>query len=341
MTGTVSVLSRFSRALAVLGMLVALELAVSAPRVAHADTAAPDRRADAPPALEPAGSAPSVAHADTAVSDRRIGDPGAPPSLAPAVSAPRVAHADTAVSDRRIGDPGAPPSPAEVIAQALADEATAIERALAVVTDKLAGVDEIRRKRVRAAYRAITPSPGEDVMAVARRRAAARLVLERDAGERTLLVDEAARLRTARLRVAADQATLPSLRFPVALAPPAPGKIVRHFGTLVHERSKAMLSRRGIDLEVDDRRPVTAPAAGTVRYAGPIRGLDQGVIIDHGTFVTVLAKLGDVALPIGTQITAGDRIGRAARHRVYFEVRLKLGPGGMPLDPEPLLTKLR
>jgi septal ring factor EnvC (AmiA/AmiB activator) len=109
----------------------------------------------------------------------------------------------------------------------------------------------------------------------------------------------------------------------------------------VHERSKATLSRRGIDLEVDDHRPVTAPAAGTVRYAGPIRGLDQGVIIDHGTFVTVLAKLSDVALPIGTRLAAGDRIGRAARHRVYLEVRIKLGPGGMPLDPEPLLTKVR
>ena len=178
-------------------------------------------------------------------------------------------------------------------------------------------------------------------MAVARGRAAAKLLLERDAGERTLLVDEAARLRAARSRVGSDLARLPALAFPVELARPAPGKIVRHFGTLVHERSKATLSRRGIDLEVDDHRPVTAPAAGTVRYAGPIRGLDQGVIIDHGTYVTVLAKLSDVTLPIGTPLAAGDRIGRAARHRVYFEVRIKLGPGGIPIDPEPLFTKLR
>jgi septal ring factor EnvC (AmiA/AmiB activator) len=113
---------------------------------------------------------------------------------------------------------------------------------------------------------------------------------------------------------------------------------VRHFGTLEHERSKAMLSRRGLDLEVEDHSPVVAPAAGTVRYAGPIRGLDHGVILDHGGYVTVIAKLAELALPVGAPIAAGDRIGRAARHRVYLEVRVKLGPGGLPIDPEPLLA---
>jgi septal ring factor EnvC (AmiA/AmiB activator) len=78
-----------------------------------------------------------------------------------------------------------------------------------------------------------------------------------------------------------------------------------------------------------------------VRYAGPIRGLDQGVILDHGGYLTVIAKLGEVALPVGAPIAAGDRIGRAARHRVYFELRIKLGPGGLPIDPEPLLANPR
>jgi len=76
-----------------------------------------------------------------------------------------------------------------------------------------------------------------------------------------------------------------------------------------------------------------------VRYAGPIRGLDHGVILDHGDYVTVLGKLGDLALPVGMHLARGTRIGRAARHRVYFEVRVKLGPGGLPIDPEPLLLR--
>nr|MBA3542216.1 M23 family metallopeptidase [Deltaproteobacteria bacterium] len=103
-------------------------------------------------------------------------------------------------------------------------------------------------------------------------------------------------------------------------------------------RSKAVLSRRGIDLEVATRAPALAPARGLVTYAGPIRGLEQGVILDHGDYLTVIAKLGDVGVPLGATVEAGDRLGRAARHRVYFEIRIEVGPGGMPIDPEPLLA---
>jgi len=76
-----------------------------------------------------------------------------------------------------------------------------------------------------------------------------------------------------------------------------------------------------------------------VRYAGPIRGLDDGIILDCGEFYTVIAKLADLAVPVGAPIHRGDRIGHAARYRVYFEVRVKLGPGGLPIDPEPLFEK--
>ena len=51
-----------------------------------------------------------------------------------------------------------------------------------------------------------------------------------------------------------------------------------------------------------------------------------------------MAKLGELAVPVGAHVARGDRLGRAARSRVYFEVRVKVGPGGMPVDPEPLLT---
>jgi septal ring factor EnvC (AmiA/AmiB activator) len=228
-------------------------------------------------------------------------------------------------------------SPRATLAQQLDDETTAVDRALATVADKLTSADDTRRKRLSAAYRQLRSSPGDDAMAVARRRAAARLLLDRDRSERALIADEAVQLRTARLRIAGDAARLPGLAFPVELARPAAGPVVRKFGALVHDRSKATLARRGVDFEVDDRSPVTAPAAGTVRYAGPIRGLDQGVIVDHGTYVTVLAKLGEVSAHVGAPIAAGDRVGTAARRRVYLEVRIKLGPGGLPIDPEPLL----
>jgi septal ring factor EnvC (AmiA/AmiB activator) len=262
----------------------------------------------------------------------------APPAWAGASG--ELAGAPPAQGLPAAGSPAAEPdgAPRTALARQLADQAAAVDRALAAVGDKLTGVEAARTRRLAAALRAVRDDPADDAAAVARRRSAARVLLQRDLDERALLVDELARLRGARDRVAGDLARLPAVALPGEIARPAPGAIARHFGTLAHERSKATLSRRGIDIEVSDHSPVTAPAAGTVRYAGPIRGLDQGVIIDCGDFVAVVGKLGEVAAPVGAPIAAGDRLGRAARHRVYLEIRVKLGPGGLPIDPEPLLA---
>jgi murein DD-endopeptidase MepM/ murein hydrolase activator NlpD len=304
----------------------------------------------AEPAHPPSGAPAHLSGALADLSGALAEEPHAAP---PAPARPRGGPGDRP-------RPGASPGPApvapriqDVLARQLDDEAAAVDRALAAVADKLAAAELTRDHRLRAAVRALHPAPGDDAMIAARRRAAARLLLDRDGGERALLVDEDALLHAARARITGDVARLASFALPGAqpgelagplpgaLARPAPGAIVRHFGALEHERSRATLSRRGIDIEVADHVPVTAPAAGTVRYAGPIRGLDHGVILDHGGYLTVVAKLSEVALLVGAPIATGDKIGRAARHRVYLEVRIKLGPGGLPIDPEPLLGKPR
>jgi septal ring factor EnvC (AmiA/AmiB activator) len=283
--------------------------------------------------------------------DRRAAALAAVTALALLPAAP-IARADRAddleapasSASSRAAVPSAPsaadgdPSPRAVLGRQLAAQTASVDRALSAVRDKLTAAERSRAHRLAAALRAARSAPGDDSTALARRRAAARLLLDRDRGERALLGDEISRLRDARDRVAGEVARLPAIQLPGELARPAPGKIARHFGTLEHERSHAQLSRRGIDLEVDERSAVVAPAAGTVRYAGPIRGLDRGVILDCGEFYAVIAKLGDASLPVGAAVAAGDRIGRALRHRVYLEIRVKLGPGGLPIDPEPLLA---
>lgn len=239
----------------------------------------------------------------------------------------------------------APPEARDALARQVADELAAIDRSLSQVGAKLGEADATRGRRLAAASRLLRAPLGRPAgdpgarMAAARRRAAARLLLERDLAERRLLTDEAAQLRRAagERRTAAQR--IPELELPTELGRPASGKVVRRYGTVAHERSKATLSRRGIDLDVEAQAFAVAPADGVVRYAGPIRGLDAGVIVDHGSFLTVIAKLGALSVPIGATVRRGDRIGRAARHRVYLEVRVKLGPGGLPIDPEPLLAK--
>jgi septal ring factor EnvC (AmiA/AmiB activator) len=175
-------------------------------------------------------------------------------------------------------------------------------------------------------------------MASARRRAAARLLLERDRAERTLLADETGELKAARTTTITATTQVPTLRLPEQIGWPAKGEIARKFGTYQHDKSKATLSRRGLDFECDHHAPASAPADGVVRYAGPIRGLDNGVILDHGDYLTIVAKLGELTIPVGTRVSRGDRLGSAARYRVYLEVRAKVAPGGLPIDPEPLLA---
>lgn len=228
--------------------------------------------------------------------------------------------------------------PQAQLAQQLAEERDAIDRAIGQVDEKLVAIDAARTRRLAAAYRLLRAAPpaGESRMDTARRRAAARLLIDRDLAERGLLANEARLLRDAAKRTTADAARVPQIELPVDLARPARGTIARRFGTIEHERSRAVLARRGLDLEVEARAPVVAPASGVVRYAGPIRGLDSGIIIDHGSYLSVIGKLGELAVPLGASVQRGDRIGRAARHRVYFEVRVEVGPGGLPIDPEPL-----
>jgi septal ring factor EnvC (AmiA/AmiB activator) len=234
------------------------------------------------------------------------------------------------------------PDPKAVLADQLAQEMTTLAKTLDTVRDKLSDADAQRLRRVRAAYRILhapvtaDASPNDRMMS-ARRRAAARMLLERDRDERTLLAEETAQLKSAEVTLTAATATLPEVALPENVLRPVKGTVARHFGAYQHEHSKATLSRHGLDFECQDGAPVSAPADGVVRYAGAIRGLDNGVIIDHGDYLTVVAKLDTVALPIGTKVLRGDRIGHAARRRVYFEVRAKVGPGGLPIDPEPLL----
>jgi septal ring factor EnvC (AmiA/AmiB activator) len=226
--------------------------------------------------------------------------------------------------------------PRGALSDQLAAEQEVLAKTLATVDGKLADVDGVRAHRLRAALR-LLDTQTDDPMVAARRRAAVRLLLTRDANERALLAGELDHLHIAQERETAAAQKLPTVNLPVDLAKPAKGKIARHFGTFEHERSHATLSRRGIDIEVEDHAQVSAPEAGTVRYAGPIRGLDNGVIIDHGDYMSILAKLGPLSLPVGTHVERGDHIARAARHRVYLEVRIEIGPGGLPIDPEPLL----
>ncbi len=97
----------------------------------------------------------------------------------------------------------------------------------------------------------------------------------------------------------------------------------------------------GLDLAAPLRRPVTAAADGTVRFAGRTGDGAIVVVIDHGDGVETqyghLAPELDVAA--GNRVRAGDRLGavgltgRTTGPHLHFELRRD----GDPLDPAPWL----
>ncbi|WP_093334114.1 murein hydrolase activator EnvC family protein [Sphingomonas rubra] len=129
---------------------------------------------------------------------------------------------------------------------------------------------------------------------------------------------------------------------PGSVVPPAPrglyrlpvqGRVVTGFGELADGGYRA----RGLTLAVLAGAPVTAPAAGVVRYARRFRGYRGIVVIDHGEgWVSLLTGLEQASVRPGDRVAAGQRIGSAGRDeqpRVTVELRRR----GRPIDAAALI----
>lgn len=257
-----------------------------------------------------------------------------------------------AIGSAALASPGHDRQEDSPMAGAAAVQAFDAQLAVVARTDELlASKYQVRalelEHRVRAAYKLLRAGwaplwiDAEQRRAAARRQAAVRRTLARTKAEMALLRQEvavAARARAylehARRAAAFTRAPKPgSLQRPVA-----PGTMVAKFGVHRHQPSKARLSRRGIELASAKGNPVHAVAPGTVRYAGPIRGLGQGVIVAHDGFLSVSGHLAQLAVRAGDSLEHGAPVGHAAGERVVLEIRLDVGAGGYPVDPAPLLT---
>jgi septal ring factor EnvC (AmiA/AmiB activator) len=81
---------------------------------------------------------------------------------------------------------------------------------------------------------------------------------------------------------------------------------------------------------------VTAPATGTVRFAGPFRGYREILILEHpGGYLSLIAGMSHVNAAVGAQVTAGEPIGAmddraGASPELYYELRRN----GQFIDPE-------
>ncbi|WP_308514658.1 murein hydrolase activator EnvC family protein [Sphingomonas flavescens] len=85
---------------------------------------------------------------------------------------------------------------------------------------------------------------------------------------------------------------------------------------------------RGLTLATLRGAPVAAPAAGTVRFAGPFRDYDGVLIIDHGAgWLSLIVNVGST-LRAGDRVTLGQPVGRA-----LGPLQVELSQNGRRMSP--------
>jgi septal ring factor EnvC (AmiA/AmiB activator) len=127
-------------------------------------------------------------------------------------------------------------------------------------------------------------------------------------------------------------------RFKGYLPAPAAGPVITRFGEETTNKMGITKKSQGLAFAVADGAAVRAVAAGTVVFAGYLRGYGNTVIIGHGgNFFTVTSRLERLDRGKGNVLKAGDVIGAAGvtamviDEGLYFEMR----QGETAIDPAP------
>lgn len=121
-----------------------------------------------------------------------------------------------------------------------------------------------------------------------------------------------------------------------ALTPPLEAPLLMGFGTQRDPVFEVTIEHPGWTYRVRQGTPVKAVAAGTVAYAGWLRGYGNLVVIDHGDdYFSLYGYLGEVLVARGSVVDAGMPVGLSGDSgsiygaALHFELRHR----SEPLDP--------
>ena len=113
-------------------------------------------------------------------------------------------------------------------------------------------------------------------------------------------------------------------RAPFAYRLPATAPVTQGMGDV----DRSGIRARGVTLATARGAALAAPGAGMVRFAGPFRGIDGVLVIDHGGgWMTMLVNV-STQLRRGQRVAAGDPAGRA-----LGPISVELYRNGKPYSP--------
>jgi septal ring factor EnvC (AmiA/AmiB activator) len=123
---------------------------------------------------------------------------------------------------------------------------------------------------------------------------------------------------------------------PQSLVSPAAGRVLRRYGEALSSGGHA----NGLTIAAPQGARVASPGAGTVQYAGPVKGWGVILILRlAGGYHLVLAGLDRTSVSVGQSVAAGEAVGwmadgrqssgRQTTRELYLEVREQ----GSPVDP--------
>jgi len=145
-------------------------------------------------------------------------------------------------------------------------------------------------------------------------------------------------------RLKAEQKTKPIIQN--AALPPSGSSQLPISGvikTRYNDLDKLGAKSQGVRIEGRAGGLVVAPMGGIIRFAGPFKGYDKMVIIEHeGGYHSLVAGMETVSALVGQSINTGEPLGKLknstnhGKPTVYYELRLN----GNAVDPAKKLTDL-
>jgi murein DD-endopeptidase MepM/ murein hydrolase activator NlpD len=133
---------------------------------------------------------------------------------------------------------------------------------------------------------------------------------------------------------------------PLSVSPlPSIAQVLTSYGWQIDPNTEQYVFQSGVSLQAEAGTAVFATGAGTIAFAGTQETYGNLVVINHSQGIqTRYAQMGSIAVQIGQQVNAGDRIGTISMGDapfLWFEVRSNSTVGWVAQDPGAYIPNIR